>query len=229
MQQNSTIKNIFRKPVTLELFYWILLNLITLWGVWFKGWDAKIIFLVYCLESVIVGIYTLIKILLSALNKSSEMSKYANGTTPLVFGLFLMLFFTFHFGLFIFVQLSIFLGVANLGYDNTISVIGLFTNPTKYLPVYAQLLLLSFFITHGLIVIKNFVITKQYKTAKLTTLMFEPYGRIIIQQLVVIMGSMTLLIDKKGKVLILIFIVIKIFFDNWIDYKKLLYNKNDEK
>lgn len=228
MQENSTIKNILRKPVTLELFYWILLNLITLWGVWFKGWDAKVIFLVYCLESVIVGIYTLMKILLSSLNKSSEMSKYANGTTPIIFGIFLMLFFIFHFGLFVFVQLSIFLGVANLSYDNNISVLGLFTNLTKYLPVYAQLLLLSFFITHGLIVIKNYVITKQYKTAKLTALMFEPYGRIIIQQFVIILGSMTLLIDKKGKVLILIFIVIKIFFDNWIDYKKLLFEKDVE-
>ena len=34
--------------------------------------------------------------------------------------------------------------------------------------------------------------------------------------------------SKKGKVLILIFIVIKIFFDNWIDYKKLLFEKDVE-
>jgi hypothetical protein len=225
MQQNSTIKNILRKPVTLELFYWILLNLFTLWGVWFNGWDAKIIFLVYCLESVIIGIYTLLKIFLASLYSSSEMHKYSNGKTPLFFGLFLMLFFIFHFGLFTFVQLSIFLGVANLNNHNHISVISLFSNPTKYLPLYAQLLLLSFFITHGLIVIKNFVITRLYKSAKLPTLMFEPYGRIIIQQIVVILGSMTLIIDKKGKILILIFIVIKIFFDNWIDYKKFLSEK----
>jgi uncharacterized ion transporter superfamily protein YfcC len=39
----------------------IVVNLIPLYGVWFEGWNASQVFLVYCLETVIIGIINVLK------------------------------------------------------------------------------------------------------------------------------------------------------------------------
>ena len=66
-----------------------------------------------------------------------------------------------------------------------------------------------------------FIINGEYKTVPLIVLMFQPYGRIFIQQFTVIIGSMFLTLGL-GKVFILIFALIKIAFELWIDYDRLL-------
>ena len=40
----------------------ILANLLPVVGVWFFDWDPFIIFLVYCLETIIIGFLTLVKL-----------------------------------------------------------------------------------------------------------------------------------------------------------------------
>ena len=52
-------------------------------------------------------------------------------------------------------------------------------------------------------------------------LMFQPYGRIFIQQITVIVGSMFLSFGA-GKIFILIFALIKIFFELFINYDAIL-------
>ena len=39
----------------------ILANLIPVYGVWFEGWNAAHIFLVFCLETIIIGIFNVVK------------------------------------------------------------------------------------------------------------------------------------------------------------------------
>ena len=56
-------------------------------------------------------------------------------------------------------------------------------------------------------------------------LMFEPYIRIFIQQFTVILGSLFLSFGA-GKVFIIIFAMIKIAFELFIDYAKII---NEEK
>jgi len=57
-------------------------------------------------------------------------------------------------------------------------------------------------------------------------LMFQPYGRIFIQQLTVLLGSMFLVLGG-GKVFVLIFALVKIFVDVYINYDNIL-NKTME-
>jgi hypothetical protein len=51
--------------------------------------------------------------------------------------------------------------------------------------------------------------------------MFEPYMRIFVQQVVVILGSIFLSFGA-GKVFILIFIVVKIFFELFVNFGRFL-------
>ena len=52
-------------------------------------------------------------------------------------------------------------------------------------------------------------------------LMFQPYGRIIVQQFTVILGSMMLLF-KFGIGFMIIFIVVKMCVEMFIDYNKIV-------
>jgi hypothetical protein len=69
--------------------------------------------------------------------------------------------------------------------------------------------------------IKDFVITGQYKIIPMMILMFQPYMRIFIQQVTVILGSIFLLFGA-GKIFITVFALVKIFFELCINYDALL-------
>ncbi|MND08531.1 hypothetical protein D3C83_312060 [compost metagenome] len=58
--------------------------------------------------------------------------------------------------------------------------------------------------------------------------MFQPYGRIFVQQFTVIIGSIFLSFGA-GKIFILIFALIKIFFDVFIDFSGLLKKASEGK
>lgn len=200
----------------------IAMNLLPVWGVWFQGWDPKLIFLVYCLESLIVGVYNVIRMWMTTLIKRKD--EWANnGSTTMVSGYFFILFFIAHYGFFIFVQMSIFLGVLNN--KSLPSAPGCFfefvLHIPRYLPNYALWLLLGFCISYGFSTLKNFILNGAYRTASIGALMFQPYGRIFIQQFVVILGSFFLMFGA-GKIFILLFAVVKIFFDVAIDFERLL-------
>ena len=57
-------------------------------------------------------------------------------------------------------------------------------------------------------------------------LMFQPYGRIFIQQFTVILGSMFLTFGA-GKIFILVFAAVKIYFEVFVNYDGIL-NKTME-
>jgi hypothetical protein len=52
-------------------------------------------------------------------------------------------------------------------------------------------------------------------------LMFEPYMRIFVQQFVVILGSIFLSFGG-GKIFILVFVIVKIFFELFVNLNRLL-------
>ncbi|MFI5133751.1 MAG: DUF6498-containing protein, partial [Chitinophagales bacterium] len=84
----------------------------------------------------------------------------------------------------------------------------------------------GFLISYGFNMIWNFLRTGQYKTTSMTMLMFQPYGRIFIQQVTVILGSMFLAFGA-GKIFILIFAAVKIFFETYFNFEGML-NKGIE-
>src|SRR6187401_2695222 len=76
-------------------------------------------------------------------------------------------------------------------------------------------------VSYGIRLTTDFIMTGEYKTSSLGYLMFQPYGRIFVQQVTVILGSM-LLSFGAGKIFILVFALIKIFFEVYIDFDFLL-------
>src|SRR5882724_5083885 len=103
----------FKRKLTRSDYFLIAANLIPVFGVWFLGWSATDVFIVYALETLIAGIMTLLKLAIITIVRGKD-DWYNEGSTTKVSGLFFMFFFTLHFGLFAAVQTSIFSETANI-------------------------------------------------------------------------------------------------------------------
>ncbi|HUR67293.1 MAG TPA: DUF6498-containing protein, partial [Chitinophagaceae bacterium] len=84
--------NISAKQLTRNDWLIILSNLIPVFGVWFMGWSAVEVFTVYALETVIIGILTILKLLIATLVRKND-TWYNEGTKSQVSGLFFIFFF----------------------------------------------------------------------------------------------------------------------------------------
>lgn len=199
----------FKKKLTIAEFYLILVNLVPLFGVWFYGWDANRIFLFYCLETILIGIFNVFK-MLTVIFWGKEVAPENKYDYPNFFRIFMVIFFIFHYGFFVFIQTQIFFAISNVMESRSFGV--------SYEKVWHSLgaeghLLLGLFASYYLLdFISNFINNGKYKTAVLEEQMFLPYVRIFVQQFVVIAGGIFLMF-KANSLFILVFIGIKIIFE----------------
>ncbi len=215
-EKYNTLKSSFTIRFSNTDILLILVNLVPLWGVWFKGWNVKEIFLVYCLESMIMGFYNVLMMWGTTLVKKKE-NWVSENVSTLVSGYYFILFFIVHYGFFLFVQIGMFIQIAHIGNLNFTGTFTFLFHLKYYLQPATYLLLLLFTASYGIIVLKDFFIPGLYKTSSLSTLMFAPYPRIIIQQLCVITGGF-LLVFNLGKIYILVFVLVKVFFEVALKY-----------
>ncbi len=194
-------------------------NLLPVYGVWFLNWHPTEAFIVYALETLIVGVITILKMLVITFVRKKD-DWYSNGTTTRQSGFFFILFFIAHFGLFALVQTSIFSQSANITPPGS-GLFHFFFNWYQYVNKDVALMLGSFVIGYLSKSFVPFIINGEYKTAPLMLVMFQPYGRIVIQQITVIFGSLFLTLGA-GKAFILVFALVKILFDLFVDYHGIL-------
>ena len=209
----------FKRKLTIPDFFLILVNLIPLIGVWFNEWNAKQIFLVYCMETVIIGLINVIKMAIVTLFVKKKDVWENGGGSSLQSGWLFIFFFIFHYGFFVFVQTQVFFAVSNTIPDGAFFM--KYSKIPELLGPNGMILLLIFIAYYTMQNVFGFFSTGTYKTISMGRLMFEPYIRIFVQQIVVIIGSIFLSFNA-GKVFVAIFVVTKIFFELIINYNRIL-------
>ena len=209
----------FKRKLTPGDYLLIIVNLIPLYGVWFEGWNASSVFLVYCLETVIIGIVNVIKMACVTVFVRKKDVWENNGSSSMQSGWFFIFFFIAHYGFFVFVQTQLFFGVSGMIPDG--SLLAKCSKIPELLGDSGKLLLWIFITYYTVQNVFGFFASGVYKTISMGRLMFEPYMRIFVQQFVVILGSIFLSFGA-GKVFILIFIIAKIFFELFVDFNRLL-------
>jgi Family of unknown function (DUF6498) len=197
----------------------ILANLVPVYGVWALGWNAVEVFTVYALETLLVGMLTLLKMAIVTLSKGKD-TWHNQGTSTEVSGLFFMFFFTVHFGIFAAVQTSIFSQSANIAPPGS-GMLHFFFHWYTYVNKDIAIMLCAFVVSYLGRSFIPFIASGEYKTISMMKLMFQPYGRIFIQQFTVILGSMFLSFGA-GKIFILVFALAKIYFDVYVNFDSLL-------
>jgi len=217
----TTWKDITKKKLTQSDWSLLIANLLPVVGVWFFNWSAQEVFLVYCLETIIIGIFALLKMLITGLIKKNDEWQTTGGATIKQPFWFFMFFFLIHYGFFVAIQMGIFFSVSGIGDQNNITISNFFSKWPSLLTNDAYIMLGVFIVSYGFRFISDFILSGDYKTSSLGYLMFQPYGRIFVQQVTVILGSM-LLSFGAGKIFILVFAIIKIFFEVFIDFDLLI-------
>jgi hypothetical protein len=210
----------FKRTLTRGDYFLIAANLLPIAGTLFWGWDPTEIFLVYCLETVIIGIINLIKMgIVTAVRKTDTW--YTEGGATKQSGIFFMVFFILHYGLFVAVQMGIFLGVSGMGKGKNLTLFNFFYKWPELITRDSFIMLAAFGIAYGCKMIYDFILSGEYKTIPMMGLMFQPYGRIFIQQFAVILGSMFLTFGA-GQIFIIIFALVKIYFEIYLNFENIL-------
>ena len=204
-----------KRKLTKEDIILIVANLIPVYGVWFEGWSATEAFIVYALETLIVGMITLLKMAVITVARKKDIW-YNKGSSTNVSGLFFMLFFTLHYGLFAAVQTTIFSQSANIAPQGS-GMMHFFFHWYDYINEDIAIMLSGFAVSYLVRIFVPFIVKGEYKTISMMRVMFQPYGRIFIQQFTVILGSMFLTFGF-GKAFILIFALAKIFFEVYVNF-----------
>ncbi len=179
-----------------SLIFLILANLVPVLGVLFMDWSVFYVLIYYWLESAVVGIFNVVKIVMD--------------TRSFLFRrIFFALFFIVHFGgfmaghlLFLFILNGFFTGSSTFSFSDIFSVI-------SNVLVYAAAL----FTSHGISFFTNYIGKKEYKKIELGSLMFAPYSRIVLMHLTILFGMFAAVLTGMNIAVVILFVVFKIFVD----------------
>jgi len=203
-------------------------NLVPLLGVMLFGWDLLAILLLYWAENGVIGVFTLLKMLTAA---------RGGIWATLPSKLFTMPFFTFHYGLFWTVHgvfIVTFFSGERLGADcvrrgNNLScampeVNAFATNVLELLPLDAIIVqgwleaginvaLLGLLISHGVSFVSNYLWQGEFLQATAFTLMFQPYGRVVILHITILVGGFLVMALGERILALLLLVILKIGVD----------------
>lgn len=208
----------FLKPSNLFL---ILANMVPLLGVLFLGWDGKGVFVIYIIETVLIGALNVLKMLVVYVLNGTRNEPAATSTQN-VSGFGIIPFFIFHYYFFIFVQSVLFFAFSSIGGPPTFEPYNLIQNFAPYLQGETKFALLSLLTANLAYFVEGFVLSGQYKTETLSGLMFQPYKRIFVQQFVVILGGFVFMLSGSAAAVAALFIILK----TATDYLSANYNNN---
>lgn len=214
-----------KKQLATPDYFLIAANLIPVYGVWFEGWAATDVFIAYALETLIIGVFTILKLGISTIARGKD-NWYANGRVSRVSGLFFIFFFILHYGMFAAVQTSMFSVASGINPRNS-NFFYFFLHWYEYIDKETTIMLCSFTLSYAVRDLVPFIMKKEFRTQSMMLVMFQPYGRIFVQQLIVILGSMVLVFNF-GKVFIVIFAGVKIYFEVFVSFDKILSKSVEE-
>lgn len=160
----------------------ILSNLIPLIGATFFGWDIFSIIFLYWLESSVIGLFNVAKMVTIIHHNPSQRftlnPNFSIRLSAFPFGYGLILFFLFHFGIFMLVHGSF------------LAFFGLF-KPINFEVISGIMVAyLSMIISHGFSFYSNFISRKEFFRISLIQQMFQPYSRIVIMHLSILFGGL---------------------------------------
>lgn len=209
------MSTVVRNNLEPSVIFLVLTNLVPVYGVAFLAWDIYTIFILYWSESAVIGFYNVLKMrMINKLDpyKYQELKNKSRGLS--VVKSFFIFFFIIHFSIFM---------IGHLTFINMLFRPDL-PRPTDFI---SGLLIIwkywsSIFITlslifasHGFSFIFNFVKKEEYKKTTISQQMFEPYKRIIVMHVTIILvGLLVVLSDSRQNIVaILILIFCKIILD----------------
>jgi len=186
----------WREPSVIILF-WV--NMIPMIGVLFFGWGVAIVLALYWLETVMIGVLNIPKMLMCS-------GGILSGWVGIAGTLFNVAFFTVHFGGFSaghWMALNQIMGVKNIFLYFTQS-------PLFWIAVAS--LIISHLFSFGY----NFIRREEYAQRTSNQQMFMPYKRVVVMHLIVLFGGFLLMATNSPGLLLVVLVIIKLIIDAWL-------------
>ncbi len=188
----------------------VLVNLAPLAGVVWFDWDVAALVVLYWSENLVLGFYTICKMLL---------------VSPLG-GIFSSAFFLIHFGGFCAVHglfIMALLVDENMSFMEGESwplflvfvqlLVEVVRKVLSYAPPAWLVAFAALFISHGISFVQNFIIGGERETATIQALMGEPYGRIVVLHIAIIFGGFAVIALGESSALLLLLVALKLGMD----------------
>jgi hypothetical protein len=178
-------------------------NLVPIYGVLYLGWQVFPVLLVFWMENVVVGVFHVIRMLLaSPASPGSWLAK-----------IFMVPFFCFHYGMFTFIH-----GIFVFGFFGGYFTTGAsFPDESSFFQAMVKFqlgwALLALFISHTVSFIVNYIGKEEYKTADLKELMGQPYQRVVLLHLTILIGGFLVMALGSPVFALLVLIFLKTFID----------------
>ena len=174
----------------------VITNLIPLGGVLFLGWDLLLVLALYWAENGVVGVINVLKILMAegtgtpdsgtvrwTMNGRPMQTMTRLGTAGF-FCLHYGIFWIVH-GVFVFTFLPAMSGLGSPDLQPTDPFVGF---PTVDIPLFGAGIV-GLAISHGVSFWTNYVGRREYRTLSPAQVMIQPYGRLVIMHLTIIVGA----------------------------------------
>jgi len=190
----------FSRPSALVL---VLANLGPVYGVLFLGWKVFPIILLFWLENLIIGALNVFRMLLAdPENKPLWLLK-----------LFVVPFFCIHFGLFTFVHgifvMGFFGGMFRVGAPfPDENIVGGFIHEYKL-----GWAIIGLAASHAISFAANYIGEGEYRKANPVKLMQQPYGRVIVLHITILVGGFLVMILQSPIIGLLLLVALKIGLD----------------
>lgn len=196
-------------------------NTIPAAAVLFLGWDAKSIVLMYWVENLVIGAYHILRILLFS-------------TTPMLGKLFVILFFSLHFGGFCAVHGLFLLEFFHIG-DDPLQHLGqsfgfgpliflellwaVVTTLWQHLPPAMGWAIAALVISHGVSFAQHEILGQESRDLPAKKMMTRPYQRIVVMHIVILAGAFPVILAGSAAWMLLLLIIMKIALDLWLHRK----------
>jgi hypothetical protein len=173
----------------------LLANLAPIYGVIYGDWSIFQVFLLFWMDTVVVGFYSALKI-----TKVSGL-----------FSFLLIPFFGLHFGIFMFAYLALIFTMFNeaISFTTIIPSLSLIVESGKILLVPIILL----FISHGISYYANYIKKEEYKYVDSKQQVLLSYSRIIVMHLLIILAGWIIVFHDTPTSAVVLLIVGKIIVD----------------
>lgn len=198
------------------LFFLVLQAVVFLVGIFFLGWQADAIVVAYFFETVIIGLFHIAKMLIVYFsgNAQREALRKATSDQQNQNGFFMIPFFSVHYFFFLFVQsVFMFMFISN-DTGHSFNVLANYTAMLQRADV-QQAVLVSCF-THAAMTVRDFILPRVYHTHTIAGMFIQPYGRVVLQQIVVILAGFFFMLFNGAMVLAVLLIVFRTVLDAWI-------------
>ncbi len=179
----------------------ILSNIVPVLGVIFLDWQAFAILFLFWFENIVIGISNVFKMAVVATNNTRVGAKVSA-----------ISFFIVHYGIFTLVH-GIFIFVIFGGFFEETESSSVFDVFGNFADLQLWWAILALVISHTVSFFTNYIGKGEYKNTTLNQLMGQPYGRVVILHITIIIGGFLVALFGSPVVGLILLIVLKTFID----------------